>query len=266
MSYDYTYGLGLGKPIATDTFRITSWVGPRKQFNTSGGQKSSTLHHGVDIGVPNETPLLSPMDGVVVHVVNKNDGTKKRNQRGYGNQVVIRRGDGVLVQMSHLHSANVKVGDVVKQGQTVGLTGNSGSSTGPHLDYIVIKNGMAVRPDGTAYRAYNKPWLHGNVKATAPVEVSIPVGGFLAPTTTTPTAELKLEVPKLSDVASLTAPKTDIFTELAQADAVAEKQLGVLSPKTFTPQATDQFFTPKIVQAALITEPKQTVWRTGNGF
>ena len=115
-AYTYDYGLGLGAPIQSDKFRITSWVGPRARFATSGGQHSSTSHAGVDIATPVGTNLLAPMSGKVIHVVNMNDGTNKRNQRGYGNQVVIQRDDGVITQQSHLFDVNVKVGDRVQQG------------------------------------------------------------------------------------------------------------------------------------------------------
>ena len=128
-AYTYDYGLGLGAPVQTNTYRITSWVGPRKQFSTSHGQKSSTSHAGVDIAVPVGTKLLAPMSGKVIHVVNVNDGTEKRNKWQYGNQVVIQRDDGVITQQSHLYDVNVKVGDRVQQGQVIGRTGNSGSST-----------------------------------------------------------------------------------------------------------------------------------------
>lgn len=68
-AYTYDYGLGLGAPIQSDKFRITSWVGPRARFATSGGQHSSTSHAGVDIATPVGTNLLAPMTGKVIHVV-----------------------------------------------------------------------------------------------------------------------------------------------------------------------------------------------------
>lgn len=265
MAYDYTYGMGLGPPIAGNTFRITSGVGPRKQFATSGGQRSSTSHAGVDIATPVGTPLLAPFDGTIVHVVNMNDGTAKRNQRGYGNMVVVRRADGTMVQMSHLHSANVKVGDTVRSGQQIGLTGNSGSSTGPHLDYIVLKNGMAMRPDGTAYRAYNKPWLGGSGSAVAPQsQMAQASTGALLPAA--PAAQAPMVAPQLANTESSLAPRTDWLAELEKENAVAQKLAEVTEPKPFAPVQPPEFFTARDVQAAQLTKPQPAHWVAGASY
>lgn len=265
MAYDYTYGMGLGPPIAGNTFRITSGVGPRKQFATSGGQRSSTSHAGVDIATPVGTPLLAPFDGTIVHVVNMNDGTAKRNQRGYGNMVVVRRADGTMVQMSHLHSANVRVGDTVRSGQQIGLTGNSGSSTGPHLDYIVLKNGMAMRPDGTAYRAYNKPWLAGNGSAVAPQpQMAQPSTGALLPAA--PAAQSPVVAPQLANTESSLAPRIDWLAELEKENAVAQKLAEITEPKPFASVQPPEFFTARDVQAAQLTKPQPAHWVAGASY
>lgn len=246
-AYTYDYGLGLGAPIQSDKFRITSWVGPRARFATSGGQHSSTSHAGVDIATPVGTNLLAPMTGKVIHVVNVNDGTNKRNQRGYGNQVVIQRDDGVITQQSHLFDVNVKVGDRVQQGQVIGRTGNSGSSTGPHLDYIVIKNGMAMRPDGTAYRAYQKSWLPKSGTMASP---TAPVGDMsnyaqAAPVGAAVAAPVTPDIPAPAKPAA----QQDFFAELVKEQEMADKLLSLTEPRAGAVAVPNDDFYNNVAQA-----------------
>lgn len=246
-AYTYDYGLGLGAPVQTNNYRITSWVGPRKQFSTSHGQKSSTSHAGVDIAVPVGTKLLAPMSGKVIHVVNVNDGTEKRNKWQYGNQVVIQRDDGVITQQSHLYDVNVKVGDRVQQGQVIGRTGNSGSSTGPHLDYIVIKNGMAMRPDGTAYRAYQKSWLP---KAGTMASPTAPAGDMsnyaqAAPVGAAVVAPVTPDIPAPAKPAA----QQDFFAELVKEQEMADKLLSLTEPRAGAVAVPNDDFYNNVAQA-----------------
>lgn len=246
-AYTYDYGLGLGAPIQSDKFRITSWVGPRKQFSTSHGQKSSTSHAGVDIAVPVGTKLLAPMSGKVIHVVNVNDGTEKRNKWQYGNQVVIQRDDGVITQQSHLYDVNVKVGDRVQQGQVIGRTGNSGSSTGPHLDYIVIKNGMAMRPDGTAYQAYHRSWLP---KAGTMASPTAPVGDMSNYAQAAPVGAA-VAAPVTPDIPAPAKPAAQqgFFAELVKEQEMADKLLSLTEPRAAAVAVPNDDFYNNVAQA-----------------
>ena len=247
-AYTYDYGLGLGAPIQSDKFRITSWVGPRARFATSGGQHSSTSHAGVDIATPVGTNLLAPMSGRVIHVVNVNDGTNKRNQRGYGNQVVIQRDDGVITQQSHWFDVNVKVGDRVQQGQVSGRTGNSGSSTGPHLDYIVIKDGMAMRPDGTAYRAYQKSWLP---KAGTIASPTAPTGGTTGYAQAAPVFSAQPTPVATPDIPAPAKPvaQQDFFAELVKEQEAADKMLSLTEPRAGAVAVPNDDFYTNVAQA-----------------
>lgn len=249
-AYTYDYGLGLGAPVQTNSYRITSWVGPRKQFSTSHGQKSSTSHAGVDIAVPVGTKLLAPMSGKVIHVVNVNDGTEKRNKWQYGNQVVIQRDDGVITQQSHLYDVNVKVGDRVQQGQVIGRTGNSGSSTGPHLDYIVIKNGMAMRPDGTAYQAYHRSWLPKAGAMASPTAPTAPVGDMsnyaqAAPVGAAVAAPVTPDIPAPAKPAA----QQDFFAELVKEQEMADKLLSLTEPRAGAVAVPNDDFYNNVAQA-----------------
>lgn len=95
------------------------------------------MHRGLDISSRIGTPVEVPADGVVV---------ASGRERGYGRVIRISHGMGYTTVYGHLHKILVKPGDVVHRGQTIGLVGNTGRSTGPHLHYEVHKDGRAVNP------------------------------------------------------------------------------------------------------------------------
>ena len=64
----------------------------------------------------------------------------------YGNYVVISHGVGNTTLYAHMSSIKVSVGTYVKQGQTIGITGSPGHSTGPHLHFEVVENNVRINP------------------------------------------------------------------------------------------------------------------------
>lgn len=114
--------------------RITSPMGGRN----TGIQGASTNHKGVDIGgVGYTTSVLATKAGVVITA---------QHSRSYGNYVVISHGPGNTTLYAHMSSLSVKANDVVSQGQTIGITGSTGISSGPHLHYEVTENGSRIDP------------------------------------------------------------------------------------------------------------------------
>lgn len=89
-------------------------------------------HSGIDYGCPEGTPILASGDGVVQYAAY--DGS------GYGNWIVIVHPDGKATLYAHLSQRLVIPGAQVKQGDVIGMSGNTGNSTGPHLHFEARKS------------------------------------------------------------------------------------------------------------------------------
>jgi murein DD-endopeptidase MepM/ murein hydrolase activator NlpD len=105
-------------------------------------------HGGIDIGVPEGTPVVAATDGVV---------TFAGQQSGYGTHVEIRHADGVLTTYSHLSAISVAVGQPVKTGQPIAASGNTGHSTGPHL-HFEVRPGEGTTIDPIAWLGSHGAW------------------------------------------------------------------------------------------------------------
>lgn len=115
-------------------YRFTSQFGYRRDPFTGRSKR----HTGVDFAMKPGNPIYSTGDGVVESV--------KFELFGYGNQVVIDHGFGYKTRYAHLKSVGVAEGMKVKMGECIGLSGNSGRSSGPHLHYEVLYRGSHVNP------------------------------------------------------------------------------------------------------------------------
>ena len=100
-------------------------------------QYYSWRHHGLDIAGPIGTPLYAADSGTVELA---GWGT------GYGNQIVINHGGGKKTRYAHCSKFYVKKGDKVSKGQTIAAMGSTGWSTGPHVHFEVIINGVRYNP------------------------------------------------------------------------------------------------------------------------
>jgi murein DD-endopeptidase MepM/ murein hydrolase activator NlpD len=123
------------KPLLSG--RITDLFGKRKDPFVY-----RTRHHqGLDIGAPNGTEVFAPANGVVEFVK-----TSYRRNRGYGRAVVINHGYGIKTLYGHLSEVKVKAGQKIERWDIVGLVGETGRATGPHLHYEVWVDGEATDP------------------------------------------------------------------------------------------------------------------------
>jgi murein DD-endopeptidase MepM/ murein hydrolase activator NlpD len=100
-------------------------------------QYFSWRHSGLDIAGPLGIPIYAAESGTIKFV---GWGT------GYGNHIDIDHGDGMATRYGHLSKILVSKGEKVVKGQTIGLEGSTGWSTGPHLHFEVIINGQRVNP------------------------------------------------------------------------------------------------------------------------
>jgi murein DD-endopeptidase MepM/ murein hydrolase activator NlpD len=113
---------------------ILSGFGPRVHPITH----KITPHRGIDIGEMAGTPIRATASGVV---------KTARYSGGAGYMVAIKHDYGFMTRYLHmLPDLKVKEGDVVKKGQVVGYLGSTGFSTGPHLHYEVLVNGVHINP------------------------------------------------------------------------------------------------------------------------
>lgn len=120
----------LSRPV---TSRITSKYGPR----IDPFKKTRAFHAGIDFGGRTGDNVYVTGNGVV-----KTSAVSK----SFGKFIVIEHGHGYRTLYAHLSKRLVKRGDTVSRGQVIGLLGNTGRSTGPHLHYEIHRNNKTVNP------------------------------------------------------------------------------------------------------------------------
>ena len=122
----------------------TPSIWPTKGWVTSGfGYRISPytgvreMHEGLDIAARMSSEVIAPADGIVIRV---------GRSFGLGVLLEIDHGYGVVSRYGHNSKNLVKVGEHVKRGQVISYVGNTGRSTGPHVHYEVLLNGIPVNP------------------------------------------------------------------------------------------------------------------------
>ncbi len=120
-------------PLPSKYDDISSYFGNRIHPVTGKLQ----FHEGIDIPAPYKTEIYCVADGVVVET-----GSHYAN----GKYVLVDHGSGIVTSYAHLSRISVKKGDILEQGELVGLVGSTGWSTGNHLDLTVYVDGTAVDP------------------------------------------------------------------------------------------------------------------------
>ena len=122
------------KTAPTGTYRI-----PTENYIISSnfGPRWGRLHSGVDMAAPGGTPIYATDGGEVI---------RASYYSGYGNCIDIDHGNGRVTRYGHCSKILVNVGDMVYQGQLIGLVGSTGNSTGNHLHFEIRFNDVPTDP------------------------------------------------------------------------------------------------------------------------
>lgn len=130
---DEIVAVGTKEGLATGSF-MTPTVG---RLSSPFGPRWGRFHYGVDLANATGTDVVAADGGVV---------TRAGMAGSYGNLIIIDHQNGTSTRYAHLSAFNVKAGDVVQKGQSIGKIGSTGRSTGPHLHFEVRVGGVAKNP------------------------------------------------------------------------------------------------------------------------
>ena len=171
-SYYDQKGVSLKRAILASplkfTPRITSGFSYRRMHPILGRERA---HLATDYGVPSGSPVVAIANGTV---------TFAGWSDSYGNLVRIKHASGLSSGYAHLSriADGVRAGNVIKQGELIGLVGQTGLATGPHLHFEMSKNGTPVNPVAALKKGEPAPPLEGKsetqfAKQIAPIEESL---------------------------------------------------------------------------------------------
>lgn len=118
--------------------RRTSFFADRRVYAYSNGKSSTSLHYGIDYGIPTGSKVRACGPGKVVMA-------EDRVSTGWS--ICIEHLPGLYSLYYHMSRLDVKEGQIVKQGELLGLSGATGLATGPHLHWEIRLNMAAVSPD-----------------------------------------------------------------------------------------------------------------------
>jgi murein DD-endopeptidase MepM/ murein hydrolase activator NlpD len=114
------------------------WPLRGRVVNNFGAKVNGSANDGIDLAVPEGTPVRAAEDGVVAYAGNE--------LKGYGNLVLVRHANGFVTAYANASEVMVKRNDQVHKGQVIAKTGQTGSATAPQLHFEVRKNSSPVDP------------------------------------------------------------------------------------------------------------------------
>lgn len=152
-SWHYKYTMGDVTAAATynNLFAYDLPFQKGKSFKVYQGYNGSFSHqntNAIDFTMPEGTEVLAARDGKVVRVVqNNNQGCATEDCKQYNNYIIIMHDDGSFASYVHIryNGSKVKPGDVVKRGDVIAYSGNTGWSSGPHLHFECFIGGFEKR-------------------------------------------------------------------------------------------------------------------------
>lgn len=116
------------------------WPVQGRVINAFGSNDGGRPNDGIDISVPQGTPVKAAENGVVIYA---GDGLKE-----LGKTILVRHADGLVTVYGHVSKLDVKRGDDIKRGQQIASSGMSGAAKQPQLHFEVRKNSKPVNPAG----------------------------------------------------------------------------------------------------------------------
>ena len=151
----FTYYFEVGRPVAAQVSGGATMLWPvpssglittifwcdNQYCHSNAGRVNG--HAAIDIAANENAAVIAVKDGTVIKT---GFGTNENGFNGFGNFILIDHGNGLTTQYSHLYSIYVSEGDVVSAGQTIGGVGNTGNSTGNHLDFHIEQDGKRCDP------------------------------------------------------------------------------------------------------------------------
>ncbi|MEZ0208605.1 MAG: murein hydrolase activator EnvC [Candidatus Paceibacterota bacterium] len=150
--------------VVTQTFGSTPFASANPQVYNGGG------HNGIDFSAKVGTAILSAADGMVVGTGNTDSSCSGVS---YGKWVLVKHNNGLSTLYAHLSVIQVSAGQSVKVGEKIGLSGNTGYSTGPHLHFTVYASESVHIAGPTEYKS--------KVCGTYLIMPLAPVSGYLNP-------------------------------------------------------------------------------------
>jgi murein DD-endopeptidase MepM/ murein hydrolase activator NlpD len=120
---------------ALPTFR---WPVRGKVITSYGAKTNGKANDGINLAVPEGTPVKAAEDGVVAYSGNE--------LKGYGNLVLIRHSNGYVTAYAHASELMVKRGDTIRRGQVIAKSGQSGEVASPQLHFEIRKGSTPVDP------------------------------------------------------------------------------------------------------------------------
>jgi len=153
-------------PLDISDYIISSPFGERTHPVTG----AYSFHNGIDIAVPEGTPVYAPSSGIVSGWLTNDTG---------GNQMVIKLANGWKVGFAHLHSRLVEPNEPVSAGQLIARTGETGNATGPHL-HLTVKDptGAYVDPEKVLWQGRSVNTNRKNLAWLIPVAIAT-IGVYL---------------------------------------------------------------------------------------
>lgn len=123
---------------ATGALPSFRWPARGRVIAAYGSKTNGKANDGINLAVPEGTPVKAAEDGVVAYAGNE--------LKGYGNLVLVRHSNGYVTAYAHASELMVKRGDPIKRGQTIAKSGQSGEASSPQLHFEIRKGSTPVDP------------------------------------------------------------------------------------------------------------------------